>query len=199
MAQGQVHGGAISGHLDLAAAEAHLVGAVDAHRTHRAIADGASISAPSPTATIQAFIVASPADSSAILGRPCGRVCDRLSHGCSRVSRATAMACSPMRIDLLLLDVDGVLVQYQRALACCIWRRHCRFVPETVQAALYDSGLEAAHDNGTLDGPAYLAQLGELLGTTVDVLHGPRRGGPPAIRRRPCCSGCRPCGCRWPC
>ncbi len=40
---------------------------------------------------------------------------------------------------------------------------------QAVQAALYDSGLEAAHDNGTLDGPAYLAQLGELLGTTVEV------------------------------
>jgi putative hydrolase of the HAD superfamily len=32
-----------------------------------------------------------------------------------------------MRIDLLLLDVDGVLVQYQRARACCIWRTHWRF------------------------------------------------------------------------
>ncbi|KAF1014646.1 MAG: Alpha-D-glucose 1-phosphate phosphatase YihX [Stenotrophomonas maltophilia] len=38
-----------------------------------------------------------------------------------------------------------------------------------VQAALYDSGLEAAHDSGALDGPTYLAQLGALLGCHVDV------------------------------
>jgi hypothetical protein len=74
-----------------------------------------------------------------------------------------------MRIDLLLLDVDGVLVQYQRAQRV-LHLAHALQVPtQAVQAALYDSGLEAAHDNGTLDGPAYLAQLGELLGTTVDV------------------------------
>ncbi|WP_447782484.1 HAD-IA family hydrolase [Stenotrophomonas riyadhensis] len=78
-----------------------------------------------------------------------------------------------MRIDLLLLDVDGVLVQYQRAQRVLHLARALDVAPETVQAALYDSGLEAAHDNGTLDGPAYLARLGTLLGTllgsTVDV------------------------------
>lgn len=74
-----------------------------------------------------------------------------------------------MRIDLLLLDVDGVLVQYQRAQRVLHLAQALDVMPETVQAALYDSGLEAAHDNGTLDGPAYLAQLGELLSTTVDV------------------------------
>ena len=74
-----------------------------------------------------------------------------------------------MRIDLLLLDVDGVLVHYQRAQRVLYLAQALDVVPETVQAALYDSGLEAAHDNGRLDGPAYLAQLGELLGTTVDV------------------------------
>ena len=74
-----------------------------------------------------------------------------------------------MRIDLLLLDVDGVLVHYQRAQRVLYLAQALDVVPETVQAALYDSGLEAAHDNGTLDGPAYLAQLGERLGTTVDV------------------------------
>lgn len=74
-----------------------------------------------------------------------------------------------MRIDLLLLDVDGVLVQYQRAQRVLHLARALDVAPETVQAALYDSGLEAAHDNGTLDGPAYLARLGTLLGRTVDV------------------------------
>ena len=74
-----------------------------------------------------------------------------------------------MRIDLLLLDVDGLLVQYQRAQRVLHLARVLDVAPETAQAALYDSGLEAAHDNGTLDGPAYLARLGTLLGSTVDV------------------------------
>ncbi len=63
---------------------------------------------------------------------------------------------------------------------------------QAVQAALYDSGLEAAHDNGTLDGPAYLAQLGELLGTTVEVAAWTAARRVPAILRRPCCNDCRP-------
>jgi len=74
-----------------------------------------------------------------------------------------------MRIDLLLLDVDGVLVHYQRAQRVLYLAQALDVVPETVQAALYDSGLEAAHDNGTLDGPAYLAQLSKQLGRNVDV------------------------------
>ncbi|MES9028188.1 hydrolase, partial [Stenotrophomonas sp. BSUC-16] len=74
-----------------------------------------------------------------------------------------------MRIDLLLLDVDGVLVQYQRAQRVLHLAQALQVPTQAVQAALYDSGLEAAHDNGTLDGPAYLAQLGECLGRTIDV------------------------------
>ncbi len=74
-----------------------------------------------------------------------------------------------MRIDLLLLDVDGVLVHYQRAQRVLHLAQALAVPAATVQAALYDSGLEAAHDNGTLDGPAYLARLGALLGRTVDI------------------------------
>ncbi|HHA2974316.1 TPA: HAD-IA family hydrolase [Stenotrophomonas maltophilia] len=74
-----------------------------------------------------------------------------------------------MRIDLLLLDVDGVLVQYQRAQRVLHLARALDVAPETVQAALYDSGLEAQHDCGVLDGPTYLAQLSRQLGRTVDV------------------------------
>ncbi|MCO7487563.1 HAD-IA family hydrolase [Stenotrophomonas maltophilia] len=74
-----------------------------------------------------------------------------------------------MRIDLLLLDVDGVLVQYQRAQRVLHLAQVLDVTPAAVQAALFDSGLEAAHDSGTLDGPAYLARLGALLGRPVDV------------------------------
>lgn len=74
-----------------------------------------------------------------------------------------------MRIDLLLLDVDGVLVHYQRAQRVLNLAKALGVPTQAVQAALYDSGLEAAHDNGLLGGPAYLARLGELLHRTIDV------------------------------
>lgn len=74
-----------------------------------------------------------------------------------------------MRIDLLLLDVDGVLVQYQRAQRVLHLAQALQVPTQAVRSALYDSGLEAAHDNGTLDGQAYLARLGALLGRPVDV------------------------------
>ncbi|HDS1038691.1 TPA: HAD-IA family hydrolase [Stenotrophomonas maltophilia] len=74
-----------------------------------------------------------------------------------------------MRIDLLLLDVDGVLVQYQRAQRVLHLARALDVTAGAVQAALYDSGLEAAHDSGALDGATYLTQLGERLGRSVDA------------------------------
>ena len=46
-----------------------------------------------------------------------------------------------MRIDLLLLDVDGVLVHYQRAQRVLHLAQALDVAPETVQAALYDSCL----------------------------------------------------------
>ncbi|WP_340570791.1 HAD-IA family hydrolase [Stenotrophomonas sp. G106K1] len=74
-----------------------------------------------------------------------------------------------MRIDLLLLDVDGVLVHYQRAQRVLHLAQALDVPTARVHAALYDSGLETAHDSGTLDGPRYLSRLGELLGVPVDV------------------------------
>ena len=103
-----------------------------------------------------------------------------------------------MRIDLLLLDVDGVLVQYQRAQRVLQLANALRVPTQAVQAALYDSGLEAAHDDGTLEGPAYLARLGSAWAGPSMSRHGSRHARPPAILRRPCCSGCRACSCRWP-
>lgn len=104
-----------------------------------------------------------------------------------------------MRIDLLLLDVDGVLVQYQRAQRVLHLAQALDVAPETVQATLYDSGLEAAHDNGTLDGPAYLAQLSKQLGRTVDVhtwiaARQAASHPQPAVLQR-----LQACSCRWRC
>ncbi|MEG0186608.1 MAG: HAD-IA family hydrolase [Stenotrophomonas sp.] len=72
-----------------------------------------------------------------------------------------------MPIDLLLLDVDGVLVQYQRAQRVLHLAQALSVPAERVQAALYDSGLESAHDSGAVDGPTYLARMGAQLATTV--------------------------------
>ncbi|WP_294993463.1 HAD-IA family hydrolase [uncultured Stenotrophomonas sp.] len=74
-----------------------------------------------------------------------------------------------MRIDLLLLDVDGVLVHYQRAQRVLHLAQALAVPAAAVQAALYDSGLEAAHDSGTLDAASYLERLGEQLGRRVDA------------------------------
>ncbi|WMJ70382.1 HAD-IA family hydrolase [Stenotrophomonas sp. 24(2023)] len=74
-----------------------------------------------------------------------------------------------MAIDLLLLDVDGVLVHYQRAPRVLHLAQALDVPAAAVHAALYDSGLDAAHDRGMLDGPAYLARLGEHLGRSVDA------------------------------
>lgn len=74
-----------------------------------------------------------------------------------------------MRIDLLLLDVDGVLVHYQRAQRVLHLAQALAVPAEAVQVALYDSGLEAAHDSGALDAASYLERLGEQLGRRVDA------------------------------
>ncbi|MGF6417900.1 HAD superfamily hydrolase (TIGR01509 family) [Stenotrophomonas sp. AN71] len=74
-----------------------------------------------------------------------------------------------MRIGLLLLDVDGVLVQYQRAQRVLHLAQALQVAPQDVRAALYDNGLETAYDSGTLDGPSYLARLSERLRSTVDA------------------------------
>lgn len=74
-----------------------------------------------------------------------------------------------MRIDLLLLDVDGVLVHYQRAQRVLHLAQALDMPAASVQAALYESGLETAHDGGALDATTYLARLGQQLGRTVDA------------------------------
>ncbi|GAB3062984.1 HAD-IA family hydrolase [Stenotrophomonas tumulicola] len=72
------------------------------------------------------------------------------------------------QIELLLLDVDGVLLHYQRTrrvlhLACAL-----QVPTEQVHQALYESGLEADYDAGIIDTPGYLKQLGDDLDAQVD-------------------------------
>lgn len=74
----------------------------------------------------------------------------------------------PLAVDCLLLDFDGVLVRYARHLRVQHLATHTGCTAAQVQAALFDSGLEQAHDAG-LDSAVYLQQLGEALHTPVSI------------------------------
>lgn len=72
------------------------------------------------------------------------------------------------RIDLLLLDFDGVLAQYAHARRCAALAAHAGCSPARVHEVLFDSGLERAYDSGALETRAYLRTLGEGIGAPVD-------------------------------
>lgn len=74
-----------------------------------------------------------------------------------------------MEIRLLLLDVDGVLLQYQRPRRVMHLAQALQRSSAQVQAALFDSGLETAYDAGALDTETYLGRLSEALQTHVDA------------------------------
>ncbi len=71
-------------------------------------------------------------------------------------------------VDCLLLDFDGVLVRYARALRVRQLAASLGRGDAQVQAALFDSGLEQRHDAG-LDSTRYLQLLGDALGTAVSI------------------------------
>jgi glucose-1-phosphatase len=75
---------------------------------------------------------------------------------------------TPAAPSLVLFDLDGVLVGYDR-------RRRMQHLgtaigcdPDRIYAALFDAGLEARYDAGDIDSAQYLAELGQLLDTSVD-------------------------------
>ncbi len=72
------------------------------------------------------------------------------------------------RLDLLLLDFDGVLARYERALRCAHLAQAAGCTPAHVMQALFDSGLERAYDSGGLDTSRYLQRLSEAIGARVD-------------------------------
>ncbi|MGE6331864.1 HAD-IA family hydrolase [Stenotrophomonas sp. NPDC077659] len=74
-----------------------------------------------------------------------------------------------MEIRLLLLDVDGVLLHYQRSRRVMHLAHALQRSSAQVQAALFDSGLETAYDTGALDTAAYLGQLSGALQANVDA------------------------------
>ncbi|GAB3515563.1 HAD-IA family hydrolase [Pseudoxanthomonas daejeonensis] len=72
------------------------------------------------------------------------------------------------RLELLLLDFDGVLARYERALRCAHLAQVAGCPATQVMQVLFSSGLELAYDSGALDTATYLRQLGEGVGTRID-------------------------------
>ena len=72
------------------------------------------------------------------------------------------------RLELLLLDFDGVLARYERQARCAHLAATAGCTPARVAEVLFGSGLEAAYDSGALDTGDYLRRLGDGLGAPVD-------------------------------
>lgn len=70
---------------------------------------------------------------------------------------------------LLLFDLDGVLVRYDRATRAQALAERCGASMQEVAQALFGSGLEDAADRGQLDTRRYLGALSELLGIPVSI------------------------------
>lgn len=70
---------------------------------------------------------------------------------------------------LVLLDFDGVLVQYRRDLRIAHLAAAAGVASTRVREALFDSGLEATYDSGDMATADYLQRLGENLGAEIDA------------------------------
>ncbi|KHL52548.1 HAD-IA family hydrolase [Xanthomonas cannabis] len=74
----------------------------------------------------------------------------------------------PAPPSLLLLDFDGVLAHYARPRRMAALAAAAGCTPQRVHEVLFVQGLERAYDAGTIDTQAYLAQLSQGLGHTID-------------------------------
>lgn len=71
-------------------------------------------------------------------------------------------------IELLLLDVDGVLLHCQHDERVRTLAQALHVSPMKLDSALRDEGLDRAYDSGVLDTPAYLQALSRRLQVQVD-------------------------------
>lgn len=71
---------------------------------------------------------------------------------------------------LVLFDLDGVLVEYSHARRMAHMGAALDRDPAAIFAALFESGLEARYDAGLLSTEDYLAELGTMLGCSVDAV-----------------------------
>ncbi|PPU04519.1 HAD-IA family hydrolase [Xanthomonas arboricola] len=74
----------------------------------------------------------------------------------------------PAAPSLLLLDFDGVLASYSRPRRVAALASAAACTPQRVQQVVFEQGLERAYDAGVINTPAYLAQLSDGLGCTID-------------------------------
>lgn len=72
-------------------------------------------------------------------------------------------------IRCVLLDMDGVLADYDRDVRIETLARLAGSTPAAVRSAIYGSGIEEAGDAGTLDAQAYLDALSRELGVPITV------------------------------
>ena len=70
---------------------------------------------------------------------------------------------------LVLFDLDGVLVDYDRSLRVRHLADATGAAEAAVWSALFESGLEARFDAGAIDTEAYLRTLGDALGHPINV------------------------------
>lgn len=76
---------------------------------------------------------------------------------------------TPPPLRLVLFDFDGVLARYSRATRLRALAAATGCSATQAGAALFGSGLERAYDSGALDTSAYLARLGDGLGSPIDA------------------------------
>lgn len=74
----------------------------------------------------------------------------------------------PLPLRTLLLDFDGVLAHYTRAVRLGRLAGHAGCPAAHVHDVLFASGLETAYDSGEVDTLEYLDRLGAGLGRPVD-------------------------------
>ena len=71
------------------------------------------------------------------------------------------------RLELLLLDFDGVLARYERSRRCANLAAGAGCAPSRVMEVLFASGLETAYDGGAITTADYLRRLGDGLGARI--------------------------------
>jgi putative hydrolase of the HAD superfamily len=72
------------------------------------------------------------------------------------------------RLELLLLDFDGVLARYERPRRCAHLAAAAGCELSRVMETLFASGLETAYDSGAIATADYLRRLGDGLGARID-------------------------------
>lgn len=71
-------------------------------------------------------------------------------------------------VDLLLLDVNGVLYDYDPDVRVQAMAKRLGVEPGTVRGALFEQGIEGLSDSGEISPQTYLARVGDAVGASLD-------------------------------